>query len=148
MFSQKTCCSVAVLVKTSQYPLKKVCKTPIKSHRHICSPKNLLWTMIARTNKTYFLRDTLNMWHMQARQKVLGQNVDLGLVSSCCARANQTQVNTSSPQIFCRRWSHTSLTKYFGGKMLTWYNRLLWATGYVLAHIGLLCSKNSQNAST
>ena len=55
--------------------------------------------MIACTNKTYFLRDTLIMWHMQARQKVLGQNVDLGLVSSRSAQANQTQVNICSPQI-------------------------------------------------
>ena len=46
-------------------------------------------------------------------KKFWGRNVDLGLVSSCFARANQTQVNICSPQNFLRtmiartnRWSY------------------------------------------
>ena len=48
-------------------------------------------------------------------KKFWGQNVDLGLVSLCFARANQTQVNICSPQNFLRtmiartnRWSYVA----------------------------------------
>ena len=46
------------------------------------------------------LGDTMFMWRTQARQKIWGQNVDLGFVSSCCPQANHIQANICSPQKF------------------------------------------------
>ena len=46
-------------------------------------------------------------------KKFWGRNVDLGLVSSCFARANQTQVNICSPQNFLQTMIPFTIKTYF-----------------------------------
>ena len=119
MFSQKTCCSGTVLVKTSQYPPQKKCAKLQYSPKGIfAAPKIFFGQWLHALTKLIFLEILWTCDTCKPDKKFWGKMLTWVWLARAVHELTKPKSKFVTPK-FGGRWSHTSLTKYFWGKMLT-----------------------------